>query len=144
MAKAHPDDSDLEVYIDGRFYAQQDARITVYDHGFLYGDSIYEGIRAYDGVVFRLEDHIARLYESAKRIGMKLPLKRGEFVELVVNAFRHNGLSTGYCRVVVTRGGIVGQLGLDPRQTEDPHIVIILSKRQLTPRTDTNPLRVII
>jgi branched-chain amino acid aminotransferase len=142
--RPHPDDSDLEVYIDGKFYGQDDAKITVYDHGFLYGDSIYEGIRAYDGVVFRLEDHIARLYESAKTIGMKLPMKRREFIELVVNVFRHNGLSTGYCRVVVTRGGIVGQLGLDPRHAESPHIVIILSRRQLTPRTDTKPLRVIV
>ena len=104
----------MKIYIDGQFYAKEDAKISVFDHGLLYGDGVFEGIRAYHGRVFRLTDHIDRLYDSAKAILLTIPLERAEMERVVVESCRVNGIKDGYIRLVVTRG--VGDLGLNPNK----------------------------
>src|SRR5512146_1508994 len=105
----------LKVYIGGKLYDKADARISVYDHGLLYGDGVFEGIRSYAGRVFRLKEHVDRLYESAQSIHLQLPLSRDAMSRAIVETLAVNKLSDAYIRVVVTRGA--GSLGLDPRKT---------------------------
>src|SRR3982750_3609129 len=101
------------VYLNGQFVEKEQARVSVYDHGFLYGDGVFEGIRAYGGRVFRLDEHVERLYRSAKAILLAPPETPAEMRELVLETCRRNRLDSGYIRVVVSRGP--GDLGIDPR-----------------------------
>jgi len=111
------------VYIDGEYYLKNDAKISVFDHGLLYGDGVFEGIRVYDGYVFKLDDHLNRLYESAKSIELNVPLSKTEFKEAILEILRKNKLKDAYLRVVVTRG--IGDLGLNPTSCPKPSIIII-------------------
>jgi len=111
------------VFIDGEYYSDDDAKISVLDHGFLYGDGVFEGIRAYKGKVFRLREHINRLYESARAIILNIPLSKKEMTEKILDCLRKNNLSDAYIRVVVTRGK--GDLGMDPNSCNRASIIII-------------------
>jgi len=121
----------MQVYIDGVFYDQADAKISVFDHGLLYGDGVFEGIRLYSKNIFRLDEHLERLEYSAKAILLKLPLTRAEMAAAVCEACRRNGLVDGYIRLVVTRG--VGNLGLSPNSCKKASVIIIADKIQLYP-----------
>ena len=114
---------ELHVYIDGKFYPKSEAKISVYDHGLLYGDGVFEGIRAYNGIVFHLKEHIDRLYRSAHPIFLEIPLTKAELTEALLETLRKNNLKDAYIRLVVTRG--VGDLGLDPRRCPKPTVIII-------------------
>ena len=111
------------VYLDGELVSAEDAKISVYDHGVLYGDGIFEGIRAYEGVVFQLREHIDRLYRSARTLRLEIPLERSQMLELVLEVLYRNQLRDAYVRLVVTRG--VGALGIDPRTCTRPSIAMI-------------------
>ncbi len=113
----------LQVYVDGKYFAKAEAKIAVYDHGFLYGDGVFEGIRSYGGVVFKLKEHIDRLYGSAKAIMLDVPLSKEQMTVAVLETLRRNGLKDAYIRLVVTRG--VGDLGLDPRKCAKPSVVVM-------------------
>ncbi|MCW4022630.1 MAG: branched-chain-amino-acid transaminase [archaeon] len=115
--------NELLIYIDGKYYPKSEAKVSVYDHGLLYGDGVFEGIRAYNGVVFQLKEHIDRLYRSAHPIFLKIPLTKEEMAEAVLETMRKNNLKDAYIRLVVTRG--VGDLGLDPRKCPKATIIII-------------------
>ncbi|HEY4953195.1 MAG TPA: branched-chain-amino-acid transaminase, partial [Verrucomicrobiae bacterium] len=121
----------MKIFIDGKFYSERDAKISVFDHGLLYGDGIFEGIRAYNGRVFKLKEHIERLFCSAKAILLEIPLSPGKISEAILATCRANKLRDGYIRLVVTRG--VGTLGLNPRSCKKPSIIIIADKIQLYP-----------
>ena len=125
-APARP--SDGIVYVSGAWRNAADASISVFDHGLLYGDGVFEGIRAYNGRVFKLERHIDRLFDSAKAIRLEIPQTHGEVCQLVVETCQRNGISDGYIRLVVTRGP--GDLGIDPRKC--PRAELIVIARQLT------------
>jgi branched-chain amino acid aminotransferase len=114
---------ELRVYIDGKFYPKSEAKVSVYDHGLLYGDGIFEGIRAYEGIVFKLDDHIDRLYRSAKTLMLQIPLTKDGVKKAVLDTLRKNNLKNAYIRLIVTRG--VGDLGLDPRKCTKPTVIII-------------------
>lgn len=114
---------ELEVYIDGKYYPKSEAKVSVYDHGLLYGDGVFEGIRAYHGVVFKLKEHIERLYTSAHTIMLQIPLTQKEMVKGVLDTLKRNQLKDSYIRLVVTRG--VGDLGLDPRKCPKATVIII-------------------
>ncbi|MEM3725661.1 MAG: branched-chain-amino-acid transaminase [Candidatus Bathyarchaeia archaeon] len=116
-------EKELLVYIDGKYYPKSQAKISVYDHGLLYGDGVFEGIRAYKGVVFKLKEHIDRLYNSAKVIMLDIPLTKEEMINAVLETLRKNRLQDAYIRLIVTRG--VGDLGLDPRKCLKPTVIII-------------------
>jgi branched-chain amino acid aminotransferase len=116
-------EKELLVYIDGKFYPKPEAKISVYDHGLLYGDGVFEGIRAYNGIVFKLKEHIDRLYRSAHTIMLKIPLTKNEMTKAVLETLKKNNLKNAYIRLVVTRG--IGDLGLDPRKCPKPTIIII-------------------
>ncbi|MEM3596606.1 MAG: branched-chain-amino-acid transaminase [Candidatus Bathyarchaeia archaeon] len=116
-------EKELLVYIDGEYYPKSQAKISVYDHGLLYGDGVFEGIRAYNGVVFRLKEHIDRLYRSAHTIMLQIPIPKEEMIRIVLETLRKNKLRDAYIRLVVTRG--VGDLGLDPRKCQKPTIIVI-------------------
>ncbi len=113
-----------KIYINGKFFDKADAKISVYDHGLLYGDGVFEGIRVYGGKVFRLKQHIERLYESARAIYLEIPLTPRQMTEAVESTVRANAKKEGYIRLIVTRGA--GTLGLDPRKTSDPQVIIIV------------------
>ena len=115
--------NELVVYIDGAYYPKSQAKISVFDHGLLYGDGVFEGIREYNGIVFKLKEHIDRLYRSAHVITLKIPLTKEEMTQAVVDTLRKNKLKDSYIRLVVTRG--VGDLGLDPRKCPKPSVIII-------------------
>ncbi len=121
----------MKVYINGKFYEQADAKLSVFDHGFLYGDGIFEGIRLYDGCIFRLDEHLERLEYSAKALLLSLPWSRKQIADATCEACRVNGLKSGYIRLVITRG--VGSLGLSPKSCSDPQLIIIADKIQLYP-----------
>jgi len=121
----------MKVYIDGKYYDEKAARISVFDHGFLYGDGIFEGIRIYNGRVFKLKEHLDRLFCSAKAILLTIPLSRAQIAQAVVATCRRNKLRDGYIRLVVTRG--IGTLGLNPNRCSNPSVVIIVGKIQLYP-----------
>jgi len=119
----------MKVFVDGKFYDEKAARISVFDHGLLYGDGIFEGIRAYNGRVFKLKEHLDRLFCSAKAILLTIPMKREEIAEAILECCRRNKLRDGYIRLVVTRG--VGTLGLNPNRCSNPSVIIIAGKIQL-------------
>jgi branched-chain amino acid aminotransferase len=121
----------LKVYIGGKLYDKADAKISVYDHGLLYGDGVFEGLRSYSGRVFRLEPHIDRLYDSARAIHLRIPMTRADMARAVVDTLKVNNLVDAYIRLVVTRGA--GSLGLDPRKTTDPQVIIITDSISLYP-----------
>jgi branched-chain amino acid aminotransferase len=122
----------MKIYIDGKYYDESNAKISVFDHGLLYGDGIFEGIRAYNGRVFRLKEHIDRLFASAKSLMLNIPLSHAEMMKAVVEACRENKLRDGYVRLVVTRGP--GTLGLNPNRCKRPCVIIIADKIQLYPK----------
>lgn len=122
----------LKIYIDGKFYQKEDAKISVFDHGLLYGDGVFEGIRTYDGLIFKLKEHIDRLYQSAHAIMLDIPMKKDEMVEAIKKTLRENGLKDAYIRLIVTRG--IGDLGLDPRKCLKPTVTIITDKIKLYPQ----------
>jgi len=113
----------MKVYLNGKFVDKEDAKISIYDHGLLYGDGVFEGIRAYDGVIFKLREHIDRLYDSARSILLEIPLSKEEMERVVVETVRVNNLRDAYIRLVVTRG--IGDLGLDPRKCSNPTVFCI-------------------
>ncbi len=119
------------IYINGEYFSRADAKISVYDHGLLYGDGVFEGMRIYNGKVFALEDHLVRLYESARAIALTLPLDIDAMRTAVEATVEKNGLTDAYVRLVCTRGG--NQLGLDPNRCEDPQVIIIVDKISLYP-----------
>src|SRR4051812_602422 len=121
-----------QIYISGKFHPQEDAKISVFDHGLLYGDGIFEGLRAYGGKVFRLREHIERLYESAKAIWLEIPLSQEKMRDAVNESVRINNIQDGYIRLVVTRGA--GTLGLDPNRCSNPQVIIIADAISLYPR----------
>ncbi len=113
----------LQIYIDGEFFDEANAKVSVFDHGLLYGDGIFEGIRFYKGRVFRMEEHMERLWDSARSICLEIPLSRQEMDEALLETIRKNNLRDGYVRLIVTRG--VGTLGLNPVQCKRPSVIII-------------------
>jgi branched-chain amino acid aminotransferase len=121
----------MKIYIDGEFFGEADAKISVFDHGLLYGDGVFEGIRMYHNRVFKLAEHIERLYWSAKAILLDIPLTPAELTAATLETCRQNGLREGYIRLLVTRGK--GTLGLDPRRCPRASVIIIASKIQLYP-----------
>ena len=121
----------LKIYIGGRLVDKQDATISVYDHGFLYGDGVFEGMRSYGGRVFRLDAHLERLWESAAAICLTIPLSHQEMAAAVDDTLKANNITDGYVRLVVTRGS--GTLGLDPNRCTNPQVVIIADHISLYP-----------
>ena len=124
-------DKPLQIFIDGQFYSRGEAKISVFDHGLLYGDGVFEGIRFYNDRVFRLEQHIDRLFDSAKAIHLTIPATREEVCEMTLATIRENDLHDGYIRLVVTRG--IGELGLSPYKCERASIIVIASTISLYP-----------
>jgi len=122
----------LKVYINGKYYDKEEAKISVYDHGLLYGDGVFEGIRSYGGKVFRLREHLDRLWDSAKAIWLTIPMTKEEMAAAIEETLRINGIEDGYIRVVVTRG--VGTLGLDPNRCHQPQVIIITDHISLYPK----------
>ena len=122
----------LVAYINGAFVPKEEAKISVYDHGYLYGDGIFEGIRAYNGRIFRLDRHLDRLYDSARYLMLEIPLSKPEMSAAIVETVRRCGLRDAYIRPVISRG--VGDLGLDPRKCKVPTVVIIVDTIQLYPK----------
>ena len=121
----------MQIYLNGQFVSKDDAKISVFDHGLLYGDGIFEGIRLYDNCVFKLDDHLERLELSAKAILLDIPMSRKELSDAVCETCRLNNLSDGYIRLLVTRGA--GHLGLSPKGCETPTVIIIAANIQLYP-----------
>ncbi len=111
------------IYIDGKYYPRSEAKVSVYDHGFLYGDGVFEGIRVYDGYVFKLDEHLKRLYDSAKSISLRVPIDKVKFKEVILETVRKNGFRDSYLRVLVSRG--YGDLGLNPQKCPKPSIIVI-------------------
>lgn len=122
----------LVTYVNGAFVPKDEAKVSVYDHGYLYGDGIFEGIRAYNGRIFRLEAHLDRLFESAKYLMLEIPISKEVFGEAILETVRRSGLKDAYVRPVVSRG--VGDLGLDPRKCKIATVVIIVDSIQLYPK----------
>ena len=111
------------IYLNGKFVPEEQATVSVFDHGFLYGDGVFEGIRAYDGRVFRLEDHVRRLFDSAQAIMLNIPLTEEEMCQAILETLRKNNLRNAYIRPIVSRG--YGDLGLDPNKCPKPSVIII-------------------
>jgi len=122
----------LKIYISGKYYDKENAKVSVYDHGFLYGDGVFEGMRSYGGKVFRLKQHLDRLWASAKAIWLKIPMTPEALAAAVNETLATNGITDGYIRLVVTRGA--GALGLDPNRCSDPQVIIIADHIQLYPK----------
>jgi branched-chain amino acid aminotransferase len=120
-----------KVYINGKLFDKADAKVSVYDHGLLYGDGVFEGLRIYNGKVFRLKEHLDRIYDSARHIWLEIPLSREQLTEAVLSTVQANNKKDGYIRLVITRGA--GSLGLDPRKTTDPQIIIIVDDISMYP-----------
>ena len=116
-------EKELLVYVDGEYYPKSKAKISVFDHGLLYGDGVFEGIRAYSGVVFKLKEHVERLYRSAHMIMLEIPVPKEEMIKIVLDTLRKNSLRDSYIRLIVTRG--VGDLGLDPKKCPKPTVIAI-------------------
>src|SRR6516165_8532497 len=117
---------EAKIYVDGKFYSEANAKVSVFDHGLLYGDGIFEGIRFYNGRVFRLEEHLDRLWDSARSICLEIPMSQRAMTEALLETIRQNDLRDGYIRLVVTRG--VGNLGLNPEQCKTPSVIIIAAQ----------------
>jgi len=122
----------VKIYLNGKFVERAKALVSVFDHGLLYGDGVFEGIRSYDGLIFKLSQHVDRLYESAHTIMLTIPMTRPAMVDVVKRSLRVNRLRDAYIRLVVTRG--VGDLGLDPRKCARPTVFAIADKIQLYPK----------
>lgn len=122
----------MKIFIDGQYFDENNAKVSVFDHGLLYGDGIFEGIRAYNGRVFKLKEHIDRLFYSAKAILLTIPMSHAEICQAVVDTCRENHLRDGYIRLVVTRG--VGGLGLNPNKCKRGSVIVIADKIQLYPK----------
>ncbi len=123
----------MKIYLNGKFVSRKDAKVSVFDHGFLYGDGAFEGIRSYKNLVFKLKEHVDRLYETAHTLMIKIPLTKKQMIKAVVDTLKTNNLKDAYIRVIVTRGE--GDLGLDPTKCSGtPGIVIITDKITLYPR----------
>jgi branched-chain amino acid aminotransferase len=120
------------ISIDGKFYPESDAKISVFDHGLLYGDGVFEGIRFYNGRVFRLEEHLQRLWDSARSICLDVPISHAQMTEALLETIRKNDMREGYIRLLVTRG--VGNLGLNPAQCKKPSVIIIAAAIALYPK----------
>ncbi|MFN7170247.1 MAG: branched-chain-amino-acid transaminase [Candidatus Omnitrophota bacterium] len=121
----------IKIYLNGKLVNKEEAKISIFDHGLLYGDGVFEGIRSYNGLVFKLKEHIDRLYESAHTLMLTIPLRKEEMIQAVIETIKANRLHNAYIRVVVTRGE--GDLGLDPRKCKKPNIFIIADKIVLYP-----------
>lgn len=121
----------LKIYISGKLYDKEHAKVSVYDHGLLYGDGVFEGIRSYSGKVFRLQEHLDRLWNSTKAIWLQIPMSKAEMGKAIEDTLAANGITDGYIRVVVTRGA--GTLGLDPNRCSDPQVIIITDRIALYP-----------
>ena len=121
----------MQIYIDGGFYPESEAKVSVFDHGLLYGDGVFEGIRFYNNKVFHLEEHMERLYKSAAAIALDIPLDQAALTEALLETIRRNELTDGYVRLVITRGK--GDLGLSPWNCPKPSIIIIAAKIALYP-----------
>lgn len=119
------------IYINGKLYDKPDAKISVYDHALLYGDGVFEGIRIYEGKIFRLKEHVDRLYDSARAIKLEIPLTRSQMMEAIQSTVDANNKRNGYIRPLVTRGA--GTLGLDPRKTSDPQVIVIVDDISMYP-----------
>jgi len=117
----------MKVYINGKFYEKTDAKISVFDHGLLYGDGVFEGIRSYNRLVFKLKEHIDRLFESAHSIMLEIPLNKEQLIKAVIQTLKQNNLKDAYIRLVVTRGE--GDLGLDPRKCKGHGTIIIIADK---------------
>jgi branched-chain amino acid aminotransferase len=122
----------MKVYIDGKYFGREEARISVFDHGLLYGDGIFEGIRVYRGRIFKLREHIERLFDSAKSILLDIPHTREEMAAITESAVRENGTVDGYVRLIVTRG--VGDLGINPYLCGKASVIVIVGEIELYPR----------
>src|SRR5215467_581676 len=114
---------EAKIYIDGKFYPEADAKVSVFDHGLLYGDGIFEDIRFYNGRVFRLGEHLDRLWDSARSICLEIPMTKQSMTEALLETIRQNHMRDGYIRLLVTRG--IGNLGLNPKQCKNPSVIII-------------------
>src|SRR3954467_15185675 len=123
---------ELTIFLDGKFVPQSEAKVSVFDHGLLYGDGIFEGIRFYNGRVFRLEEHTDRLWDSARSICLEIPMSKEAMTEALLETIRRNDLREGYIRQIVTRG--VGNLGLNPTQCKRPSVIIIATTISLYPK----------
>ena len=133
----------LQIFIDGKWYPKEEAKISVYDHGLLYGDGVFEGIRAYNSRVFRLEEHLERLWASARSCAIEIPMTHEEMREALLETLRKNNLRDAYIRLCVTRG--VGDLGLDPRKCKTATVIIITDSIKLYPaEAYKNGLRMVI
>jgi branched-chain amino acid aminotransferase len=121
----------FKIFITGKLYDREDAKISVYDHGLLYGDGVFEGMRSYAGKVFRLDRHLDRLWNSARAIWLEIPLTRQAVAQAINETLKVNGIRDGYIRLVVTRGA--GTLGLDPNRTSDPQVIVITDHVALYP-----------
>ncbi len=117
----------MKIYINGKFYEKEDARISVFDHGLLYGDGVFEGIRSYKRLIFKLKEHIDRLFESAKSIMLDIPLTKEQLIKAIIRTLKENKLEDAYIRLVVTRGE--GDLGLDPRKCCGKKTIIIIADK---------------
>jgi branched-chain amino acid aminotransferase len=117
----------MKIYINGKFYDKSQAKISVFDHGLLYGDGVFEGIRSYNRLVFKLKEHIERLFESAHTIMLKVPLTKEQMIKAVILTLKENNLKDAYIRLIVTRGE--GDLGLDPRKCEGNATIIIITDK---------------
>ncbi len=120
------------VWIDGTFFPKSEAKVSVFDHGFLYGDGVFEGVRAYEGNVFCLDEHIERLFNSARAIALEIPLTRQEIGDAIVETLKRNKLTSGYIRPIVSRG--IGDLGLDPRKCPKASVIVIADTLQMYPQ----------
>jgi branched-chain amino acid aminotransferase len=132
LALACLPDFRMKIYIDGKFLDAADAKVSVFDHGLLYGDGVFEGIRAYHGRIFKLKEHIDRLFYSAKAILLNVPLPHAEIMKVTVETCRQNNIRDGYIRLLVTRGP--GGLGLNPNRCKSPSVIVIADTIQLYPR----------
>lgn len=121
----------LQIYLDGKWYDKENAKVSVFDHGLLYGDGVFEGIRSYQSLVFRLEQHLDRLWESAHTLMIKIPMTKKEMEEVIIETLKRNNFTDAYIRVVVTRG--VGDLGLDPARCKEASVFVITDKIKLYP-----------
>lgn len=121
----------LKVYINGTFYNKEDAKVSVYDHGLLYGDGIFEGIRAYAGRIFEVDAHVRRLLESARAIRLAVPMTHDQIVAAMEETLKINNFTDAYIRLIVTRG--IGALGISPAKTSDPQVIVIADTIELYP-----------
>ena len=132
----------MKIYINGKFFDKKDAKISVFDHGLLYGDGVFEGIRSYNKLVFKLKEHVDRLYETAHTIMLKIPMTKQQMIKAIIDTLKTNKLTDAYVRLVVTRGS--GDLGLDPRKCKgNATIIIIADKIKLYPQSYKNGMEII-